>query len=174
MAAPLQAAPRVVFCISYVIFLSGQADVEDSRNRSPYALSVADTAYQMYSRPGHLNVSAQSCSSKKRQNICDANSMAKTPRTDDTEILTAAVLHSTLYNVCDGETNCAAAVTQHNEDAVCDADSGVVPATAADSSQQCETACTVSVVEQHSAESPDEEPVVNVENSVQSSYTERG
>jgi len=140
-----------------LFLLSGQADVGQHRNRSPETdnlLSDTDTASLLRSGQRRSNDTAQSHSRKKRQHFSDESVLKKTPRTNDSRMLTAAVASSTQHSedavtVNDAVSNWATAAVassiQQNEDSITvnDAVSNWATAAVASSIQQNEDAITV-------------------------------
>jgi len=95
-------------------FLSGQADSKKSKKRSAEngnsIVTVADTALPSNNRPSGSDVTAQHQSCKKRQHALDAGVLTKTPGTDGSRILAAAVSGGTQHSedtatVCNTESN---------------------------------------------------------------------
>ena len=176
------------------VFLSGQVDGEQSRKRSAEnddSSAVADTASSSKGRPS----GSQYHSSKKRQHLLSTSGLSMTPSTGGSRILTAAVSSDTHHSadaaiVRDTESNYVAGAMQstesgtHGSKDVCsvhvhDTQNSFVTADAL-SSTPAETVSTVphavtaaehaAVRMQNSTESLDD-PVVDLENSVQSSNT---
>ena len=75
-----------------------QSDVEQSRNIAADAdnvsLSVAATTSPLHSGARHSYHSAHSHSTKKRQHLSDSSVLKKTPRTDESRMLTSAEMRS--------------------------------------------------------------------------------